>query len=166
MARVPETRFTIANMMILTAGVALALGVILTPGLVPALGGFGIALVVLGLTSYLISRRVLDLTAGIECPNCGKRGLERRAIQSFGERFFLCPQCGIRCRRGLTGETYWKDASGPEFDVVYQKPPTEDPWNAPPGLEEDDLIYSKTHVNLVYNKRRRRPEDPNGPGLE
>ena len=61
---------------------------------------------------------------------------------------------------------FWRDASGPEFDFLYEKPPGDDPWNAPPGLEDEDYLYSKTHLNLVRNKRRRNPDNPNGPGLE
>jgi hypothetical protein len=81
----------------------------------------------------------------------------------------LTAHCGVRCRRSLLGGYglfFWRDASGPEFDALYEKPPGEDPWNAPPGLEDEDYLYSKTHLNLVRNKRRRRPENPNGPGLE
>ena len=90
---------------------------------------------------------------------------------SFGERFFLCTNCGVRCRRsllGLNGVFFWQDASGPEYDALYQKTRDEDPWNAPPGLEDEEErgLFSKTHMNLVRSKRRRSPENPNGPGLE
>ena len=90
--------------------------------------------------------------------------MERRAVSSFGARFYLCTRCGVRCMRGVFGG--WEDASGPEFDEKFLKKGEGDPWSAPPGLEDEDLIYSKTHVNLVRNKRLRRPDNPNGPGLE
>ena len=58
----------------------------------------------------------------------------------------------------------WEDASGPEYDANYRKKADDDPWTAPPGLEDEDLIYSKTHVNLVRNKRHRQAREPQRPG--
>src|SRR6185312_14753710 len=95
----PYSRFTIAHGMLVVAGTALFLGVVLTPGLAPVLGSFVILSTILIVGAILLGRRVLDLVYGQRCPGCGKRGLERRAILSFGERFFLCPSCGVRCRR-------------------------------------------------------------------
>jgi hypothetical protein len=165
----PHSRFTIANGMLVVAGIALTLGVVMTPGLAPVLGGFVILGTIVIVASLMAVRRVLELAYGHICPLCGRRGLERRAVLSFGERFFSCPNCGVRCRRSLLGGYgvyHWRDASGPEYDALYQKPAGEDPWNAPPGLEDEDMIFSKTHLNLLRNKRRRTPDNPNGPGLE
>jgi predicted RNA-binding Zn-ribbon protein involved in translation (DUF1610 family) len=150
--------------------IALVLGWLLRPdsttvGLSAAI--IGVAFIVFGVVVIL---RIVELIVGVTCPGCGEKRLERRFITSFGERFYLCPDCGVRCRRslfGLLGPFFWNDAAGPEFDAHYQKPKAEDPWNAPPGLEDDDeIVISKTHANLVKNKRLRRPDNPNGPGLE
>jgi hypothetical protein len=165
----PHSRFTIANVMLVVAATALTLGVVRTTGLAPVLAASAILATIAIVGIILGSRRVLELMYGHRCPVCGKRGLERRAILSFGERFFRCPSCGVRCRRSMLGGYglfFWRDASGREYDALYEKPPEEDPWNAPPGLEDEEMIYSKTHLNLVRNKRRRSPENPNGPGLE
>jgi hypothetical protein len=113
----------------------------------------------------LAIHHIMDNSIGVRCPYCGgSRSMERRAVSSFGSRFYLCNGCGVRCKRGAFGT--WEDASGPEYDEKYRKKADGDPWSAPPGLEDEDLIYSKTHVNLVRNKRLRRPDNPNGPGLE
>ncbi len=154
--------------MLVVAATALMLAIASTPGLISTLGRVLITTTIVAVGLFLAARQVVDLVAGHRCPTCDKRGLERRAVLSFGERFYLCPSCGTRCRRnliGLFGMFIWSDASGPEYDLLYQKPPEEDPWNAPPGLEDEDYVYSKTHVNLVRNKRQRHPENPNGPGL-
>jgi hypothetical protein len=165
----PRSQFTIANTMVIVAATALVLGIALTPGFAPILGVVVIPATIVGIGAYLLARRVMELVYGHRCPSCGRFRLERRAVVSFGERFFLCPHCGLRCRRslvGVYGMFFWRDASGPEYDALFQKPPDEDPWNAPPDLADEEFIYSKTHLNLVRNKRRRRPENPNGPGLE
>ena len=154
--------------MVAVAATALVLGIVLTPGVGPGLGVLLIPSTIVVIFGFLAARLVIDLVSGYPCPTCGKRGLERRAVLSFGDRFYHCPACGTRCKRkviGSFGMFIWSDASGPEYDDLYRKPPDEDPWNAPPGLEDEDLIYSKTHLNLVRNKRHRHPENPNGPGV-
>jgi len=170
MAVGPRNHFTIANSMIAVACAGLVLAIALTPGLAPVLGVVVIPCIIVGVGSYLGFQRLVELIYGHKCPCCGARSLERRALISFGERFFLCTSCGVRCRRSLLGfynMFFWRDASGPEFDHLYEKPREEDPWNAPPGLEDEDEqgIFSKTHLNLVRNKRLRTPENPNGPGV-
>jgi hypothetical protein len=170
MANRSAKRFRIANVMLVIAAVAVVLGMMLWPGSESVL--FASLLFALGMILFWVAviLRIIELIFGVPCPGCGGRKLERRNVEAFGERFFLCPDCGVRCRRnifGMFGPFFWKDASAPEFDVHYQKPVVEDPWNAPPGLEdEDETVTSKTHANLVRNKRLRRPENPNGPGLE
>jgi hypothetical protein len=165
----PHSRFTIGQAMLVVAGVAVTLGLVTTPGLARVLMGLIILGTFVAIGSLLGFYRILELAYGHRCPRCHKLGMERKALLSFGERFFSCPSCGLRCRRKLFGgygEYVWKDASDPEFDALYQKAPSDDPWNAPPGLEDEDYMYSKTHLNLVRNKRRRTPDNPNGPGLE
>ncbi len=165
----PRSQFTIGHVMILVAVTGLVLAIAMTPGFAPILGIVVIPSTIVGVGAYLLGRRLIELFYGHRCPGCRVRSMERRAVMSFGERFFLCTNCGLRCRRsllGLQGMFFWRDASGPEYDALYQKSRDEDPWNAPPGLEDEDMIYSKTHLNLVRNKRRRTPENPNGPGLE
>jgi hypothetical protein len=154
--------------MVAVAATALVLGIALTPGVAPVLGTVLIPSTILIICGFLAARSAIDLVMGYCCPTCNRRGLERRAVRSFGDRFYLCPACGTRCKRrviGSFGMFFWSDASGPEYDDLYRKPPEEDPWNAPPGLEDEEFIYSKTHLNLVRNKRNRHPENPNGPGL-
>jgi hypothetical protein len=167
----PRSQFTIGGVMVAVAATAVVLGIALTPGVAPILGAVVIPSTIGGVGIYLGARRLVEIFYGHRCPGCGVRGLERRGLVSFGERFYLCPRCGVRCRRnflGFQGMFFWRDASGPEFEALYEKPREEDPWNAPPGLEDEDEIgiFSKTHMNLVRSKRQRRPEDPNGPGLE
>jgi hypothetical protein len=166
----PSRKLTIANGMIAVAAVALVMGIALTPGFAPILGVVVIPSVIVGVFAYLAGRRLVELAYGYACPGCGERALERRGLVSFGERFFLCTHCGVRCQRsllGIQGMFNWRDASAPEFAAMYEKPREQDPWNAPPDLEDGDEVglFSKTHMNLVRNKRRRTPENPNGPGL-
>ena len=166
-----RSKLTIANGMIAVAAVALVLGIALTPGFAPILGVVVIPSIIVGVFAYLAGRRLVELAYGHRCPGCGTRALERWGLVSFGERYFLCTHCGVRCRRsllGLQGMFVWRDASGPEYAAMYEKPREDDPWNAPPGLEDEDEVglFSNTHSNLVRNKRRRTPENPNGPGLE
>lgn len=166
-----RSQFTIGQLMAVVAGVALVLGIAMTPGLAPILGVVVIPSTITAVGAYLLARRLVEIFYGHRCPACRLRKLERRALHSFGERFFLCQNCGLRCRRsllGFYGMFFWRDASGPEYDALYERPRDDDPWNAPPGLEDEDEqgVYSKTHLNLVRNKRRRSPENPNGPGLE
>jgi hypothetical protein len=170
MATGPRSQFTIGQIMVIVAGVSLVLAIALTPGFAPILGIVVIPSTIVGVGGYLGIRRLVELFYGHRCPGCGVRNMERRAVMSFGERFFLCKSCGVRCRRSLLGFSgmFWlRDASGPEYDVLYEKAQVEDPWNAPPGLEDEDEygIYSKTHLDLVRNKRRRTPDNPNGPGV-
>jgi hypothetical protein len=165
----PGSQLTIGKTMAIVAGVGVVMAIVLTPGFAPILGVVVLPSTILGVGAYLSGRWLIERFYGHRCPGCGVRSLERRALISFGERFFLCSTCGVRCRRkllGFYGMFLWKDASSPEYDVLYQKPLDEDPWNAPPGLEDEDFIYSKTHLNLVRNKRNRHPENPNGPGVE
>lgn len=171
MPTVPRNQFTIGQVMAIVAGVALVLGIAMTPGFAPILGIIVIPSVIVAVGTYLLWNRLIEIFYGHRCPGCGDRNLERRAVQSFGERFFLCKTCGLRCRRsliGFQGLFFWRDASGPEFDAIYQRHRDEDPWDAPPGVEDEDEagILSKTHMNLVRNKRLRRPDNPNGPGLQ
>jgi hypothetical protein len=166
----PRNQFTIGHAMAIVAAFGLLLAVFLTPGFAPILGVVVLPSVIVGIGGYLAFCRLVELFYGQRCPGCGVRSLERRAVISFGERFFLCTNCGVRCRRsllGFYGMFFWRDASGPEYEAFYQRTQEEDPWNAPPGLEDEDEqgLFSKTHLNLVRNKRLRTPENPNGPGV-
>ena len=157
-------QFTIGRLMGVIAGVGIVCGLLMTSGanrflglwLIPTLASIAF----LGLVIHLLSSPVL----GTGCPYCGQATLERRAISSFGYRFYRCSSCGVRCMRVILGG--WKDASGPSFEHRYQAREEGDPWTAPPGLDDEDQIASKTHVNLVRSKRNRSPQNPNGPGLE
>ena len=167
----PRSQFSIGRMMVVIAGIALVLAIIMTPGFAPTLGLIVIPSTIVSVGAYLGARRLIELFYGHRCPGCGVRSLERRALVSFGERFFLCTRCGVKCRRSLLGAQgmfHWRDASGPEYAAYFEKAREEDPWNGPPGLEDEDEqgYFSKTHLNLVRNKRRRTPENPNGPGVE
>ena len=163
-------QFTIGGVMGLVAGTAVVLAIALTPGFAPILGVIVIPSTIVGVGGYLAIRRLVELFYGPRCPGCRARALERRALVSFGERFFLCTACGVRCRQGGLGGYgiyTWKDASGPEFETRYARPAEEDPWNALPDLKDgaEAGLYSRTHLNLVRSKRERRPKDPNGRGL-
>ena len=156
-------RWTIGQLMLLIAFVAILAAMFTIP---PESRGLLVGIVAVAMGILLPLHRIqmmVEAGLGVGCPSCGRRGMERRAMASFGDRYFLCPTCGARKKRGLLG--IWSDASGADFDDLYAKKKVEDPWSAPPGLEDDDVAYSKTHLNLVRNKRRRRPDDPNGPGV-
>ncbi len=165
------SRFTISQIMIFIVAVSLVMYGMRQDSVAALAISYLLFWVLVPFSVIVTIRRIIELIWGIYCPGCDKRGLERRAILPFGPRYFLCPNCGVRCRQGLLGAIFgvylWQDASSPEFDVYYAKKIREDPWNAPPGLEDDDeTVTSKTHANLVRNKRLRSPENPNGPGLE
>jgi len=160
----PSGRFTIGQVMGLVAGVALLLAILETPGAGRFVVTTLLPIAVLVAAPLVVANHLVDSSLGVTCPGCGKAAMERRAVASFGSRYYRCTGCGVRCRRPPFGT--WEDASGPEHDDKFRRKAEEDPWTAPPGVGDDDLIYSKTHLNLVQSKRRRRPEDPNGPGLE
>jgi len=67
---------------------------------------------------WFVKRVVFPLTVGRRCPGCGGRPLRYVGCISFGCRFYDCPDCGLRCKRGDMFAT-WEDASGPEDDAVY-----------------------------------------------
>ncbi|WP_435009050.1 hypothetical protein P12x_000300 [Tundrisphaera lichenicola] len=157
-------RWTIGRGMGLIAGLAVVWALVTTPDTGRFIGAVLLPLTLMILGPILVIQHILDGSTGVRCPYCSAPSLERRSLSSFGSRFYLCPSCGVRCKRGALGT--WQDASGPEHEERYRKKPNDDPWSAPPGLEDEDLTYSKTHGNLVRNKRLRRPENPNGPGLE
>ncbi len=160
----PQVRFTIGQTMVLIASMAILWALVATPGSARFFATILLPIVAVVVGPVLIIHHLLDGSIGVGCPNCGEPTMERRAVSSFGSRFYRCTSCGVRCQRGPFGS--WEDASGPEYEHRYRKKPQEDPWTAPPGLEDEDLIYSKTHVNLVRSKRQRRPDNPNGPGLD
>ncbi len=161
----PRPRLTIGQVMGLIAGFAATWALVAQPGAARFVVWVLLPLALLIVGPILVMQHLVDGSLGLRCPHCGGETMERRAVSSFGSRYYLCSSCGVRCRRGsLFG--VWEDASGPEYDEKYRKKPGDDPWSAPPGLEDEDLIYSKTHGHLVRNKRLRRPDDPNGPGLE
>jgi hypothetical protein len=116
----------------------------------------GLAAVVL-LTTLWGSAAPLNQILARRCPSCGGWTMGRVAIHSFGDRFYRCGKCGIRARRVAYA---WEDASAPEFDKYYARKRPENPWTAPPGMEDEDLVYSKTHVNLLLSKKRRNPNPP------
>jgi len=160
----PGGRFTIGQLMGLIAGFAVLWAVLSVPGATRFIMTILLPMAVVVIAPLVVANHLVDSSLGVGCPGCGKPTLERRAVASFGARYFRCASCGVRCKRPAFGT--WEDASGPEHDDKFRRKPDEDPWTAPPGLEDENLIYSKTHVNLVRSKRRRRPEDPNGPGLD
>jgi hypothetical protein len=165
MSQPPGRRhYTLGQLIGAAALAAIAVGTAANPTLMRGILFTLIPLAILVLGPLLVIQQLAEGAFGRDCPNCGSRGMERRSVMSFGGRFHACRECGARYRRGLVG--FWEDASGPEYDAHFARPAASDPWNAPPSLEDEDLIYSKTHVNLVHAKRRRNPNNPNGPGLE
>ena len=167
MANPTRLQLTIGQVMGLVAGVAVVCALLVSApfGRVMRVIGFVAlpmaALVAIGL---VVLQHLANPALGVGCPYCGRATLERRSVRSFGHRFYRCSHCGVRCMRVILGG--WKDASGPEHDPRYQAKAEADPWSAAPGLEDEDLIASKTHHNLIQNKRNRQPQNPNGPGLE
>jgi len=157
MAKVNSRHITIGQFMVAIAIVSLVVAVLANPGAaqsVSIVAGF------LGATFLAVALfvAILDLSMGVRCPHCGEWAMSRVAVSSFRDRFYRCTSCQARCRRGfLRG---WDDASDPEFDPVYTRKRPENPWTALPGVEDEDLVYSKTHVNLLLNKQRRNPNPP------
>ena len=157
MAKGDQKHFTIGQLMLTIAAISLMIAVLANPGAVASatvIAGFlGVGVVVIALFVA-----AFDACMGVRCPHCGAWAMGRTSIASFRDRFYRCSSCQARCRRGfLRG---WDDASGPEFDRIYSRKRPENPWTAPPGLEDEDLIFSKTHVNLLLNKKRRNPDPP------
>jgi hypothetical protein len=87
------------------------LGVALTAFLIIALGS------VIPTTLWFFKGIVVPLTIGDRCPGCGGR-LRYVGCISFGDRFYQCPDCGLRCKRGDVLDP-WKDASGAGDEPVY-----------------------------------------------
>lgn len=162
MTETDRQRFTIGQGMVAIGLLAVAIALVVNPGVARpaaiAVGGLGV--IFLGVVSVVAAA---DFVLGIRCPLCGGWSMGRTSVASFRDRYFRCSTCGARCRRGLFRG--WEDASASEFDAYYTRKRPENPWTAPPGLEDEDLIYSKTHLNLLVNKKRRNPDPPDqGPG--
>jgi hypothetical protein len=150
-------RITIGQWMVTIAVIGLVVAVLANPG---SARGVSITAGFLGAAflSMVVIMAAVDFLLGIRCPNCCKWTMGRTSITSFRDRFFRCTTCGVRARRGFFRG--WEDASGREFDRYYSHKRPENPWTAPPGVEDEDLVYSKTHVNLLLNKKRRNPDAP------
>lgn len=162
MASEDDRRITIGRAMVAIAVAGLLIALVANPG---ASRGASMVVGFMGATfvAVVACTAVVDYILGIRCPACGCWSMGRTSIASFRDRFFRCASCGLRARRGLFRG--WEDASAPEFDRFYGRKRPENPWTAPPGVEDEDLIYSKTHVNLLVNKKRRNPNPPDqGPG--
>jgi DNA-directed RNA polymerase subunit RPC12/RpoP len=117
-----------------------------------------IGMVVAFRISQFLGFLALEPFLGIRCPACGSRPMARTAIASFADRYYRCGSCSFRGFRDSWRE--WHDAGAAEYDEFYTRKRPENPWTQPPGLEDEDLIYSKTHVNLLLNKKRRNPNPP------
>jgi hypothetical protein len=150
-------QFSISQMMLCIGGIALAMGVVLSRSSLQW-ASVGAGLVGLSVLGFLGGSTVLDAFLGVRCPGCGARTMGRTLVVSFRDRYFRCASCGLRARRGVLQG--WEDASAPDFDRFYDHRRPENPWTQPPGLEDEDLIYSKTHGNLLLNKQRRHPNPP------
>ncbi len=157
MARYEREQITIGHWMVTIAVAGLLIAILANPGAARGVSvAFGFAGVIFLLAVGCMA--TVDFVLGIRCPHCGKWAMGRTSITSFRDRFFRCAACGLRARRGLFRG--WEDASAPEFDRFYARQRPENPWTAPPGMEDEDLVYSKTHVNLLLNKKRRNPNAP------
>ncbi len=166
MANPTRVQLRIGQAMGLVAGVAVVCALLVSTPFGRILGYVGFVALPLALLVAVGMAAIHYLgnpALGAGCPYCGRATLERRSVSSFGHRFYRCSGCGVRCMRVILGG--WKDASGPEHDARYQTQAEADPWTGPPGLEDEDLIASKTHHNLIQGKRNRQPHNPNGPGL-
>ncbi len=157
MPNADRPKITIGQWMVTIAVVGLIVAVLANPG---SARGVSITFGFLGIVFLIVvgTMAAVDFLLGIRCPRCGKWTMGRTSIASFRDRFFRCATCGVRARRGLFRG--WEDASSAEFDRFYARKRPENPWTAPPGVEDEDLVYSKTHVNLLLNKKRRNPDAP------
>jgi predicted RNA-binding Zn-ribbon protein involved in translation (DUF1610 family) len=157
MANADRPTITIGQWMVTIAVVGLIIALLANQS---TARGFSITAGFLGTAFIFVvgCMAAVDFFLGIRCPRCGKWTMGRTSIASFRDRFFRCSTCGVRARRGLLRG--WEDASAREFDHYYARKRPENPWTAPPGVEDEDLVYSKTHVNLLLNKKRRNPDAP------
>jgi predicted RNA-binding Zn-ribbon protein involved in translation (DUF1610 family) len=152
-------RFTIGQIMVGVAITSLALaGLFTTDTLRWTAVSVLLFIVVVIRFSALVSFLTLETFLGVPCPACGARPMARTAIANFSDRYYRCGSCRFRGRR----DTFrgWNDAGAAEFDEFFERKRPENPWTQPPGMEDEDLIYSKTHVNLLLNKKRRNPDPP------
>lgn len=87
------------------------------------IGGFLAGLVYVPFT---ILRGLIHVVWGVRCPACGEWGLVQVTCISFGDRFYRCDFCGLRCKRADM-ESPWLDASGKEDDDMYKPIPVYGP---------------------------------------
>ena len=110
MATRSQPTFTIGQFMALVAALAVTWALFTTPGSARFVFWVLMPLTLLIVGPIVVIRHILENSVGIACPYCGAAGsMERRAISSFGARFYRCNTCGVRCRCGAFGA--WEDAS-------------------------------------------------------
>ena len=149
-----------------TLAIVLGLASLIT-NLNPQILGTNIPLLLIGVTLVVIGIvvivRIIEFNNGIPCPVCRHRGLQRKAITSFGHRFYLCNECGARCQRGMFAMSNddWTDASDARFDIHYATPTPPPLEPAPLFLDDDEENLANTHSKLLAGKRQRQPENPN-----
>lgn len=78
-----------------------------------------VACIAYATVELIIKGHFVPLIAGVRCPECGRAGLRYVGCISFGDRFYTCPECGLRCKRGGSTAPSWYDASGPEDAAVF-----------------------------------------------
>lgn len=87
------------------------------------------------------------------CPSCGHQALERRAVVSFGDRYYECGDCDARWKRKPLGP--WEPALGKRDAQIYT-PVRRSPFEGEPWDEEENLNGWKSIDSLVRNRRHRQ----------
>jgi hypothetical protein len=158
------SQMKLGEAMVAVAAAALVIAVIANPWASNRVSNGGVVVLSLigrSVGTILLVLFILRLVLARRCPQCGKWTMGRSTLISFSYyRYARCSTCGIRARRNWYGIGGWEDANAREYDYFYDKKRPENPWTQPPGMEDEDLIYSKTHVHLLLNKKHRNPNPP------
>jgi hypothetical protein len=152
MRKAPRFRYTISQWMVLVAAVALGLSVSrfwASPELQVALGLLAVAVVVF--LAVVVLNRLVESVFGIQCPVCGRWTLHRLARY---RRYYRCSACRARLKRFGPGP--WRDASGPDEDVLFRGNVAARAWKGFTGAVEPG---ETTSGRLLRNKRQRVPHD-------
>lgn len=112
----------------------------------------------LTLTIVLMGRDVVDGIRGVRCPYCGDRAMARVATRPFGYRYYRCPRCEARRKRGWAGP--WADANDSQDEAIFARRKAEGRWEPGPDLEFGPDPGSTTQGRLLRGKWERRMANP------
>ena len=153
-----EIRFTIGQFAIFTLVIAVVLVGVMDRHTLSIMGQGGAIVLLVGLIFFGVIG-IIEGYMGTLCPSCGDGKMKRVAISTFGYRYFRCDHCRARWKKGPF--RLWESAETEEDAPRFARKVVEDPWTLPPGMTDDDeVVWSKTHTNLLMSKHRRNPDAP------